>query len=78
MQLVLMFNGVYLQALAAVCLCLCLTECLPVWQQVSPVNLCLSQSEEDKAVTHSENGCTKTQSTPSIIKINSRHYNLLN
>lgn len=78
MHLALVFNGVYLQALAAVCLCLCLTECLPVWQQVSPVNLCLSQSEEDNAVTHLENGRVKTQSPPSIIETKSRHCNLLN
>lgn len=78
MQLALVCNGVCLQALAAVCLCLCVTECLPVWQQVSPVNLCLSPSEEDNAVTHLENGRAKTQSPPSIIEINSRHCNLLN
>lgn len=41
-----------------------------------PSNLCLSQSEKYNAVTHSLNGCAKTQSTLSIMEINSCHCNL--
>lgn len=72
----------YLKALAAVCLCV--SSCVVCgFDRVStcvalakPGNLCLSRSEKYNAVTHSLNGCAKTQSTPSITEINSRHRNL--
>ena len=69
-----------------VCVCVCvLVSHACVFDRVStcvavgkPSNLCLSQSEKYNAVTHSSDGCAKTQSTLSIIEINSRHCNLPN
>lgn len=85
MPLVLVFSCVCVKALAA-CLLVCVLVCHEcVFDRVStcvavgkPSNLCLSQSEKYNAVTHSQNGRAKAQSTLSIIEINSRHCNLRN
>lgn len=76
----------HVKALAAVCQCVsvCVLVChgyefdrVPTCvAEDKPGNLCLSQSEKYNAVTHSENGCAKTQGTLSIMEINSCHCNL--